>query len=99
MSTVKDLPKHNVFVGDYYIDEEGAMKPSEVSEWVVQKYEGEGVYSNLELEDTEGMVCMILMDGEREFWPVMSLLEPEEARALGFELINRAGAIQEQKRR
>jgi len=99
MSAVKDCPKHNVFVGDYYINEEGAVVPTETSEWVVQKYEGDGVFSNKELEDTEGMVCMVLIDGEREFWPVMSLLEPEEAIELGRELINQARGIQEQKRR
>ena len=99
MNAVKDCPKHNVFIGSYPIDDEGAMIPSETSEWVVQKYEGQGVFSNKELEDTEGIVCMVLMDGEKEFWPVMSLFEPEEAIELGRELINQARALQEQNRR
>jgi hypothetical protein len=82
--------KHNIYLGNYEVDQHGILLDiSEDSQYVVKKYMGNNEYGGVFNDSSQsiGKVCIILQDLEKDFWSVISFLDPDEAIELGRELI------------
>jgi len=81
--------KHGLFTGIYQARGKVFDLPDKAS-WQVLKYVGHqapssGVFSNDMNE--RGEIALVLNDEENNFWPIISFLTQEEARALSTALL------------
>ncbi len=83
--------KHNLYTGNYQVNDHGACNPPPESEWAVLDQVGEhGEGGEFTLVDGKAeSICLILQD--QDFWPVMSFITPTEARLLAHTLLEAVG--------
>lgn len=83
--------KHNLYTGNYSVDDQGVCKPPDESEWTVLAQVGEHEEGGqfIEVDGRADSICLVLQD--QESWPVMSFITPTEARLLAHTLLEAVG--------
>lgn len=83
--------KHNIYTGNYPVNDQGICNPPDDSEWTVLAQVGEheegGQFT--EVDGRSDSICMVLQD--QDSWPIMSFISPTEARLLAHTLLEAVG--------
>lgn len=83
--------KHNLYTGNYQLSDQGVCNPPADSEWTVLAHVGEHGAGGefVAVEGKAESICLILQD--QGFWPVISFINPTEARVLAHTLLEAVG--------
>ena len=88
---VLSYTKHNLYTGNYPVNDQGVCNPSDDSEWSVLAHVGEheegGQFT--EVDGRADSICLVLRD--QGTWPVLSFITLTEARLLAHTLLEAAG--------